>query len=179
MTKEEFVKGMTFLGIAYNKEFTAEQVSVWYEFFKETNYDVFRQAIKRLIPKKQFIPSIAEINQEIALLNNPVLQLKADEEWEKVRTAIRKYGYYRGNEAMKILNPTTASTIRLLGGWERVCQSTDGDWLRKNFMELFNTRVENYEEVALLNEPQMTLTELTRMAILKGNATMLLGGGTK
>lgn len=176
MTKEEFVKGMTFLGIAYNKEFTSEQVSVWYEFFKETNYDVFRQAIKRLIPKKQFIPSIAEINQEIALLKNPVLQLKADEEWEKVRNAIRKYGYYNGDKAMKSLNPTTAAIVRMLGGWERICTSTDGDWLRKNFMELFNTKVDNYEEVALLNEPQMTLAELTRMATLKEGTTMLLEG---
>lgn len=179
MDREQFIKGLKYLGIAYNKEFTEEQATVWYDFFKDETFDDFRNAVKRIIPKKQFLPSIAELKQEITLLKNPVLQLKADEEWEKVIKAIRKYGFYRGNEAMKSLNPTTASTVRLLGGWERVCQSTDGDWLRKNFMELFNTKVENYEEAALLSEPQMTLAELTRMAkekeFLDYKETLLIG----
>ena len=174
MNKEQFTKGITFLAIAYNKEFTDEQVSVWYEFFKDENYDDFRNAVKRIIPKNQFMPSIAELKQEITLLKNPVLQLKADEEWDKVRIAIKKYGYYRSEEAMKSLSPTTAATVRLLGGWERVCQSTDGDWLRKNFMELFNTKVDNYEEVLMLSEPTMTLAEITRIANIKANEEKLL-----
>ena len=151
----------------YNKEFTEEQAVVWYDFFKNETYDNFRNAVKRIIPKKQFMPSIAELKQEITLLKNPVLQLKADEEWENVLRAISKYGYYRGDEGMKSLNPTTAKVVRMLGGWGSICQSTDGDWLRKNFMDLFNTKVENYEEAALLGEPQLTLAELTRIAETK------------
>jgi len=167
MLKEEFTKGIFFLTTAYNKDFSQDQVSVWYEFFKDEDYDVFRNAVKRIIPKKQFMPSIAELKQEMALISNPQLQLKPDEEWENVRKAIRKYGFYRGDEAMKSLNPATASVVRMLGGWESICQSTDGDWLRKNFMDLFTTKTENYEEIALLGEPQLTLSELTRMAELR------------
>lgn len=167
MDREQFIKGLKYLGIAYNKEFTEDQATVWYDFFKDENFDDFRNAVKRIIPKKQFMPSIAELKQEISLYKNPVLQLKPDEEWENVRIAIRKYGFYRGDEAMKSLNPTTARVVRMLGGWENICQSTDGDWLRKNFMELFNTKVETYEETALLGEPQMTLAELTRMAAMR------------
>lgn len=174
MNKTQFTKGITFLAIAYNKEFTDEQVSVWYEFFKEENYDDFRSAVKRIIPKNQFMPSIAELKQEIALVSNPVLQLKPDEEWENVRLAIRKYGFYRGNEAMKLLNPTTARVVRMLGGWENICQSTNGDWLRKNFMELFNTKVDNYEEALMLSEPTMTMAEITRVAKLKEEERLLL-----
>lgn len=181
MNKEQFVKGLKFLGLAYNKEFSAEQTTVWYDFFKNENYDNFRNAVKRLIPKNQFMPSIAEIKKEIALISNPTLQLKADEEWEKVRNAIRTYGYYRGDEAMKSLNTTTAGVIRMLGGWENICQSTNGDWLRKNFVELFETKKGNYEDVALLGEPQLTLSELTRIAKLKEEQleieeTLLIGG---
>lgn len=167
MGREEFLKGITYLGIAYNKSFDEQQVSVWYDFFKNESFDDFRNAVKRIVSKSQFLPSIAELKQEITLLKNPTLQLKPSEEWEKVRNAIKKYGYYRSNEAMQSLNPTTRRVIRMLGGWERVCQSTDGDWLRKNFMELFNTKIENYEETALLGEPLMTLSELTRMAEMK------------
>lgn len=167
MDKNQFLKGITYLAIAYNKELTDEQVSVWYDFFKEEDYESFRQGVKRIIPKKQFMPSIAELKQEIALVKNPTLNLKPDEEWEKVRFAIRRYGMYRGDEAMNSFNPTTARVIRMLGGWETICQSTDGDWLRRNFIESFSTKLENYEEVSLLGEPQMTLIELTRMAQLK------------
>jgi hypothetical protein len=176
MNKEQFIKGLKYLGIAYNKEFTEEQATVWYDFFKDESYDNFRNAVKRIIPKKQFMPSIAELKQEITLFKNPTLQLKADEEWENVRIAIKKYGYYRGNEAMQSLNPTTARVVRMMGGWENLCMSKDGDWLRKNFIESFNTKVENYEEAALLSEPQMTLAELTRIAALKQNDTKLIGG---
>ena len=172
MNKEQFVKGITFLAIAYNKEFTEEQISVWYEFFKDEDYDNFRNAVKRIIPKSQFIPSIAQLKQEITLLKTPALQLKADEEWEKVRAAISKFGYYRAEEGMKSLNPVTAGVVRMLGGWSAICQSTNGDWLRKNFMDLFNTRIESVEEVALLSEPQMTLSELTRIAKLKEQAKL-------
>lgn len=174
MTKEEFVKGATFLAIAYNKEFTQEQLNVWYEFFKEEDFDNFRVAVKRIIPKKQFIPSIAELKQEITYIKTPALQLKADEEWEKVKDAIRKYGYYQSLEAMQTFNPITANVIRALGGFEKLCLSTEGDWLRKNFIDIFNTKMNNVEEVAILSEPQLTLPELMRMKKLKDKENTLL-----
>lgn len=153
------------------KDYTTEDVQfmikMWSNDFKDDDPKVFETAVERLRMKSKYCPSIAEIKQEIALISNPTLQLKPDEEWENVRKAIRKYGFYRGDEAMKSLNPTTAATVRMLGGWENICQSTDGDWLRKNFMDLFSTKVENYEEVALLSEPQLTLSEITRLAKIK------------
>ena len=167
MNKEQFIKGLKYLGIAYNKEFNEETAAVWYDFFKNETYDNFRDAVKRIIPKNQFMPSIAELKQEITILKNPVLQLKADEEWETVRMAVRKYGYYRSKEAMSSLNPVTATVVRALGGWESICQNTNGDWLRKNFVELFNNKTDNYEEAALLGEPQLTLAEIKRLAEIK------------
>lgn len=174
MTKEEFVKGMTFLGIAYNKEFTSEQVSVWYEFFKDTNYDVFKQAVKRIIPKKQFIPSIAELKHEITLINNPVLQLNADQEWDEVINAVRKYGSYREDEAINSLKPYTKYITRQVG-FRRICLSENIQWERKEFIELFNLNKERDEAALILNEPVMTLPELTRMAKLKEKETLMIG----
>ena len=122
MNKEQFTKGITFLAIAYNKEFTEEQVSVWYEFFKDEDYDAFRNAVKRIIPQKQFMPSIAELKEEITTLSNPVLQLNADEEWDAVLKAVRRWGSYREAEAMQSLNPYTANIVRQVG-YSRICQS--------------------------------------------------------
>ena len=174
MTKEQFLKGITFLTIAYNKEFTEEQVSVWYEFFKDEDYEAFRKAVKRIIPLKQFMPSIAELKQEIATISNPVLQLKADEEWDSVIKAIRKYGSYRQDEAMKSLNPYTRNIVRQIG-YMRICQSESIQWERKEFMELFNMNKERDTDTLMLSEPTMTLGELTRMAALKEEERLLLG----
>ena len=52
-------------------------------------------------------------------------------------------------------------------GWRRLCTSENIEWERKTFKELFNNKQENYEDAALLNEPQMTLAELTRIAEIK------------
>lgn len=163
MTKEEFVKAMTYLAIAYNKEYTEEQLNVWYDFFKNENYEEFKQAIKRIIPKKTYIPSIAELKNELTHIKSPILQLKADEEWEKVRSAIRKYGFYRSDEAIESLNPLTARVVNAIGGFQNLCQSTNTDWSRKNFIEMFEIKQNNVEELELLEESQMTLGELFKI----------------
>lgn len=162
MNKEDFVKAMTFLAIAYNKEFTEEQLSVWYDFFKNEEYEEFKNAIKRIIPKKQFIPSIAELKQELTYIKTPSLQLKADEEWEKVREAIRKYGYYRTDEAMESLNPLTARVVNAIGGFQNLCQSTNTDWSRKNFIDMFEVKQNNIEELEMIDN-ELPLSELFKI----------------
>ena len=64
MSKEDFLRGLKFLGLAYNKNFDEQETSVWYSFFKDVKYDDFKNAIKRLIPIKQFLPSISELRKE-------------------------------------------------------------------------------------------------------------------
>ena len=163
MTKIQFIKAMTFLAIAYNKEFTEEQLNVWYDFFKNESFEDLKKAIKRIIPKKTHIPSIAELKEELTYVKTPLLQLKADEEWDKVKQAIRTYGFYRADEAMKSFNPLTAQVVRSLGGFEKICQNTDGDWLRKNFIEIFEIKMNNVEEIEILNETELTLNELFKL----------------
>lgn len=168
MNKEQFLKGLKFLGAAYNKQFDEEQAAVWYEFFKDTDYDAFRQAVKRIIPQKQFMPSIAELKQEIALISNPVLQLNADQEWNEVINAVRKYGSYREDEALNSLKPYTKNIARQVG-FTRICMSENIQWERKEFIDLFNMNKERDETALMLSEPQMTLAEITRIAKLKEN----------
>ena len=48
MTKEQFAKAMSYLGILYNKEFDSTQVSIWYEYFQEIDEITFKKAIKKM-----------------------------------------------------------------------------------------------------------------------------------
>ena len=158
MEKEKFLKGMTYLGIAYNKEFTQEAINIWYDFFKDTDYEIFRQAVKRIIPKNKYLPSIAELRAEIAKITNPVLQLNTDEEWDKVITAIRLYGTYISQEEFNKFNPTTAKIIRTIG-WRKMCMSENIEFERKAFYDMFNSYQKRNEDASIINSSMLTENE--------------------
>ena len=177
MTKENFLKGITYLGIAYNKSFDEQQVSVWYDFFKDTDYEVFRQAVKRIIPKSKYLPSIAELREEIAELTNPMLQLDVDEEWNSVIKAIRQYGSYNGIAALESMKPETREIVKTIG-WYRLCMSENIEFERRTFKELFTNKQTSAKKVGVINEPQLTLGELTKLAQSK-NINLLEGGNNE
>ncbi len=150
MNKKEFLKGITFLGMTFNKEFEAEQVGVWYEYFKDENIETFKRAIKNLGLINKFLPSISEIKKEIAKLENPLLTLRAEDEWEEVLKAIRKYGYYKQEEAFNSLKEITQNAVRNLG-WYRLCSSENIQWEKKEFITIFNSKVDGAREDYLLD----------------------------
>jgi hypothetical protein len=158
MLKEEFIKGLKYLGIAYNKEFNEEQASVWYDFFRDTDYESFRQAVKRIIPKNKYLPSIAELRGEIAKITNPVLQLNVDEEWDKVISAIRIHGTYITKEEFDKFDPTTSKIIRTIG-WRKMCMSENIEFERKTFYDMFNSYQKRNEEASIMNSAMLTENE--------------------
>lgn len=64
MKQEEFVKGLTYLGLAYGKEFTQLETKQIYDFLKQYNYETFTKAIKNIIKTSKFIPKIADLIEE-------------------------------------------------------------------------------------------------------------------
>lgn len=70
MNKEEFKKQIAKIQTAYNKIFTKEEMTFWYEEFKKTDIKHFEKAIERTIQEVKFIPKIADIRARIAV--NPI-----------------------------------------------------------------------------------------------------------
>lgn len=167
MTPQEFTKSMVYLGQAYGKEFGEEQTGVWYSFFSKEEPEVFQTAIVRLIPKCKFMPSIAEIKEEIAELTAPDLRLKPEEEWDKVQRAIRRYGVYNAEEAEKSLDPYTRSVVKHMGGFKAICLMPDDDWPRKNFMSLWKEMKEAGVNVRVIEESLLTADELLHLSMVK------------
>lgn len=58
---EEFIKNMTYLGLAYDKQYTQEEIRLYYDFLKEFDDDVIVKAIKEIIKTSKFIPKINEL----------------------------------------------------------------------------------------------------------------------
>lgn len=64
MTEQEAVKGLTYLGMAYGKEFTQQECQLHYDFLKEYKYETFVTAIKNIIKTSKFLPKITELLEE-------------------------------------------------------------------------------------------------------------------
>lgn len=150
MEKMTFLKALTVLGTAYNQEFTNERAIIWYGFFKDEDLTFFQQAIKNLICKSKFMPAISDVKREIAEIKHPSLKLDANEEWNSVLTAIRKYGSYGQIKAMESLNNTTADIVRRIG-WDRLCRSERIDFEKRLFISDFESIQNSHREIAQLS----------------------------
>ena len=119
MTKEEFIKCIKLLTLAYDKAFTEEQVEVWYSMLGHYTVEELSRAIQDLIKKETRLPSIAHITKQIAKYNVATLP-DAEEEWQEVLKTVRSYGSYREKEALKSLKPYTSKIVKYIG-YYKIC----------------------------------------------------------
>lgn len=80
-----------------------QTLEVWYEMFSEYDLNVVKLAVKNLIARLEFPPTIADVRKEIDKLvdvaqNNPA---PADE-WNAIRKAIKNSLYNAGEEFEKL-----------------------------------------------------------------------------
>lgn len=61
MNKLEFATAMKHLSIAFNKEFTQDDLNVYYEYLKDYEFKVFKNVIKEIVKCEKFLPKISEI----------------------------------------------------------------------------------------------------------------------
>lgn len=155
MKKEDFIKALKFLGTAYNKEFTQDQAEVWYKFFVDDDYELFRQAIKNLIAKQDFSPSISQIKKEMANLQIDIPS--AEDEWQEVLKAVHKFGSYKEQEALDSLNPYTAYITRHIG-YRNICMAEDQTWNKKEFIGEYEVmKDKEIENIQIGNKEQKLL----------------------
>lgn len=61
MKKLEFATAMKHLSIAFNKDYTQEDLEVYYEYFKEYEFDILKNAVKEIIKKEKFVQAISDL----------------------------------------------------------------------------------------------------------------------
>lgn len=61
MTEQEFLESMTYLGLAYGKQYTQEEIKQHYDFLKDYNDTTFITAIKNIIKTSKFLPKITDL----------------------------------------------------------------------------------------------------------------------
>ncbi len=90
MKIDEFIVSMAVLGVAYNKSFTQDEIKIWYDYFKNTKFEILKQAIKNIIPKKKFLPSIAELLEECSVVSENNI--------ERVLREMEASGYFKSTQ---------------------------------------------------------------------------------
>lgn len=87
MDKQEFVKILEKLEVAFNKKFTQKEYMVWYEEFKNVNVEEFENAINKTVRELSFTPKIADVRARISVnpndyyINDPYAYLYKNLEW--------------------------------------------------------------------------------------------------
>lgn len=134
--KEEILKGLSALALAFDKEPSAERNLLYLNNLKEFPVATVLIGIKRAMQNCKFFPSIAEIRELAGMGNNKqALEDRAALAWDQLRS-LRGKAY--SESALEC--PITAKCFRALGGkmnfgmWDYEAQE---QWKRKEFISLY------------------------------------------
>lgn len=142
MTKQEFAQIQMGICVAYPKAKileTDQAMDFWYEMIGDLDYQVVNNAVLEHISTSVFPPSIAEIRQKCTQRLNPIIT-DWGAAWEEVQNAMRRYGYYREEEAMASLSSLTAVAVRRMG-FRNLCMSENPVADRAHFQRMYEGMV--------------------------------------
>lgn len=179
VTEKTIKETLTILKLTYpnsfrdiSKEEALLMIQMWKKDFENDDEEIFKKAIDRLRQKCKYIPSIAEIKSEIATLNVKDLQLNAEEEFEKVLTAVRKWGTLDNVGFEKI----TMDTIRAIGQRRlELIETANIPFMKREFIEIWNNKRDGIEKVYTQNV--LTYKEEIQKQLLEEDRRLLLDIG--
>lgn len=150
MEKEKFLEMITSISKVYRIKVDEDTIAMYYEFLKDIEEDILKKAFKRIIEKNIYFPTIAHIRQEVVKIKSPELSLNAEDEFEKVRKAVRNFDIYDSENALATLKPITRRVLGMTCSWYELCMSTDITWIKKDFIAIFNREIGKAEKIEML-----------------------------
>lgn len=147
MTENETVKIIAMLYMAYpavNKlsdEAIENMKNIWHRFFADDSYNLVEVAVQRHISTNKFLPSIAEIREQMAKLMRPDL-IPPDIAWGTVKD----YIYIR--DCYVRLPPLIEKVVETIGT-QTLKECHDG-YDKQMFMDLYKPAYERELEKAML-----------------------------
>lgn len=136
MNETEFVSYMKYLGTAFGKDYSREEIEVYYDFLKEYSPKTFASAVKSIIKNSKFAPKVNELIETCERckehLKHDVLEymkkcgyFKIPQEYDKAVTWLEKDNvptWFKEdmNEYAKKMNAQALESKRVL---EIECQS--------------------------------------------------------
>ena len=131
---------------------TEHAMSLWYDGLKDLPYQVVNIALKKYVQTNRFAPSIADIREQAAQLNqnNQNGDLNEAEAWSLVLKAIRRSAHYSEEEFAKLppVVQRAVSSPRQLREWATL-EDVDGKTLtviQSNFQRTFRAEQQRERE---------------------------------
>ena len=149
MTRAEIGKLLAFVTAVYpNIDIRDGTVEAWYELLKDLEPKLALAAVKKVIAESEIpaLPAVGKIRKAAITLQSGY-RITAPEAWGMVARAIRQYGFYSEDEAMKELPSGVAQVVRLMG-WRELCHSEKPDVARAQFMRMYETQENRTRELA-------------------------------
>lgn len=131
-------------------------ITLWSKMLEDTEYFIAEAAVEKFLAESVYPPTIADIRARIGDLT--VFREKTPiEAWNDVKTAIRKYGWYREADAMQFLGGVTRKVVEAIG-FRTLCLSENEMADRAHFLRVYETLEKRERETALmLNSTRMAM----------------------
>lgn len=173
MNKHEFAIFTDALRTYYPREAllpNPQAMELWFRELNDIPFPVAEAALRKWVSTNKWSPSIAEIREAAANIQNGDIPDWGDG-WEQVCKAIRKYGFYEPKKALESLDPLTRQVVERLG-FRNICLSENPTAERANFRQC-------YEILAKREQTRQQLALPLQEAIkqIQTSGFMMLGDG--
>lgn len=139
MTKREFGLFAAAIRTYYPREniLPNEQAhDLWFRQLQDVPYPVAEAVLAKWVATNKWSPSIADIRDGVAEIQNGGPADDWGEAWDQAMTAIRRFGSYDEDGALASLPPLTRETVRRLG-YKSLCWSENQVADRANFRQVY------------------------------------------
>lgn len=123
-------------------------ITLWTKMLADVDYDVAEAAVEKFLTESTFPPTIADIRARIADIT--VIREKTGiEAWGEVKNAIRRYGTYREEDAMKSMGGVTQKVVEAIG-FRTLCLSENEMADRAHFLKVYDVMANRERQDALM-----------------------------
>lgn len=139
MTRQEFWQFAAAIRTYYSRENilpNEQAMELWYRQLQDIPFPVAEAILAKWVATNKWSPSIADIRDGVAEIQNGGPAPDWGEAWDQAMNAIRRFGSYDVDGALASLPPLTRETVRRLG-YKSLCWSENQVADRANFRQVY------------------------------------------
>lgn len=139
MTRQEFWQFAAAIRTYYSRENilpNEQAMELWYRQLQDIPFPVAEAILAKWVATNKWSPSIADIRDGVAEIQNGGPAPDWGEAWDQALNAIRRFGSYDEDGALASLPPLTRETVRRLG-YKSLCWSENQVADRANFRQVY------------------------------------------
>lgn len=176
MTEKDTIRIVTLICMSYpSSERLGENaikgmVNIWKTLFADDPAELVELAVTRHIATSKWPPSVAEIRELMAQMQNPEL-IPPELAWVAVRDVMAKCGEYMHRDLREIFPPLIARTVETIG-WHALWISSQDKFTGQRFFDVYTPMYQRELQKAML--PASVRASIARQEELYGSMDKLL-----